>query len=243
VIKQQQKKKKIAIIQSNYIPWKGYFDIINSVDEFILFDDVQYTIRDWRNRNRIKTSKGVQWLQIPVKVKGKYFQKIKDTKIADKKWGEKHWKTLKYNYSRAPFFNQLKDIFEELYLNSTEQYLSEINLKFITAINKLLGITTKLSWSDDYRFVQGKTVRIVDLCKQTRATQYLSGPSAKNYIDESLFKQAQIKVVWMDYAGYPTYKQRFPPFIHKVSILDLLFNTGHNATRFMKSFTKKKTLA
>ncbi|HIP48251.1 MAG TPA: hypothetical protein EYG92_04705, partial [Lutibacter sp.] len=129
--------KKIAILQSNYIPWKGYFDLINMVDEFILYDEVQYTKNDWRNRNKIQTKQGVQWLTIPVRQK-ELSQLIKDTKITDKKWGKKHWATIRQNYSKAKYFKEYKDIFEELYLNCEEQYLSQINYKFIVVINEIL---------------------------------------------------------------------------------------------------------
>ena len=108
-------KKKIAIVQSNYIPWKGYFDLINSVDEFILFDDMQYTKRDWRNRNLIKTQSGLRWLTIPVLVSGKFHQKINETKISDMDWSTEHWKTICCNYARAKYFRDYKDYFEEIY--------------------------------------------------------------------------------------------------------------------------------
>ena len=140
--------KKIAILQSNYIPWKGYFDLINMVDEFIFYDEVQYTKNDWRNRNKIKTPQGIQWLTIPVRQEN-LEQKIKDTKISDKKWNIKHWRTISQNYSKAKYFKDYKDIFEELYLTCDEEYLSEINYKFITTINEILGIKTKLRWSRD----------------------------------------------------------------------------------------------
>src|SRR4026207_404505 len=107
--------KTIAVVQSNYIPWRGYFDLINSVDEFILYDDVQYTIRDWRNRNIIKTSRGSLWLTIPVRVKGKYYQKIKDTKIGDPEWNQRHWTSITHNYAKARYFRQYRETFEELY--------------------------------------------------------------------------------------------------------------------------------
>ena len=100
--------KKIAIIQSNYIPWKGYFDIINFVDEFVLFDDVQYTRRDWRNRNKIKTPDGATWLTIPVETKGKYLQNIRDVKITDNSWQKKHLKAIQLNYKNSKFFNEVR---------------------------------------------------------------------------------------------------------------------------------------
>jgi len=228
--------KKIAILQSNYIPWNGYFDMINMVDEFILFDTAQYTKNDWRNRNKIKTSQGVQWLSIPVRQK-ELSQLIKDTKVQDKRWAKKHWATIKQNYSKASYFKDYKDIFEELYLNSSEEYLSQINYKFIIAINKILGISTKIRWSSEFDLIDGQTEKLLGICKDCKADIYLSGPAAKDYFDEDLAKKENIKVEWMNYSGYKEYKQMFEPFEHGVSILDLIFNEGSNARKFMKSFT------
>jgi hypothetical protein len=228
--------KKIAIVQSNYIPWKGYFDLISSVDEFILFDDMQYTRRDWRNRNKIKTPTGPVWLTIPVQVKGKYFQKINETVISDPNWNKVHWKTIVQNYSQAKCFPIYKDLFEELYLGCQEQFLSAINYRFLTAICKILGIKTRLSWSTDYNLREGKTERLLELCLQTGAAEYFSGPTAKDYMDEELFRQENIALRYMDYSGYPEYQQLFPPFDHFVSIIDLVLSEGSNATQFMKSW-------
>jgi hypothetical protein len=232
--------KKVAILQSNYIPWKGYFDLINSVDEFIFYDEMQYTRRDWRNRNKIKTSNGLIWLSIPVNVKGflQSHQRIKDTIISDLSWAKKHWGTILHNYKKAPFFHEYRDTIENLYVETEEKYLCEINYKFIRAFNCILGIKTKLSFSTDYKLSEGKTERLVDLVKQTGGTEYISGPAAKDYIEENLFKEANIKLTWMDYTGYPEYNQLYPPFEHGVSIIDLIFNEGNNATKYMKSFNK-----
>jgi len=230
--------KKIAIIQSNYIPWKGYFDLINRVDEFVLYDDMQYTRRDWRNRNKIKTPNGLIWLTIPVEVKGKYFQKINETKVSDKNWAKQNWQSIVHNYSKAKYFNDYKDIFEGLYLSCKEEFLSEINYKFIVAINNILGIKTKIRWSSEFELIDGKTERLLHICKQCNADVYISGPAAKNYFDEELAKKECIQVEWMDYNGYPEYNQLFPPFEHGVSIIDLIFNEGPNAKNFMKSFKK-----
>jgi hypothetical protein len=232
------KNKKIAIVQSNYIPWKGYFDIINMVDEFILYDDVQYTRRDWRNRNKIKTSLGTKWITIPVEVKGKFFQKIKDTKVSDKNWGKNHWKTIYNNYSKARYFNEYRELFEELYLNSDEKYLSIINYKFICFINKIIGNKTKISFSSDYELINGKMEKILHLCKCAGASEYISGPMAKNYIDEYSFKKENITLTWMDYSDYREYNQLYPPFTHYVSIIDLIFNEGPDFKKYMKSSTK-----
>ena len=227
--------KKIAILQSNYIPWKGYFDLINMVDEFIFYDEVQYTKNDWRNRNKIKTPQGIQWLTIPVRQES-LDQKIKDTKISDKKWNIKHWRTISQNYSKAKYFKDYKGIFEELYLTCDEEYLSEINYKFITTINQILGIKTKLRWSSEFELVDGQTEKLLGICKDCNADIYLSGPAAKDYFNEELAKQENIKVEWMDYSGYKEYEQLNPPFEHGVTILDLIFNEGDRAKEFMKSF-------
>jgi len=228
--------KKVAIVQSNYIPWKGYFDMINLVDEFILYDDVQYTRRDWRNRNKIKTEKGAQWITIPVDVKGKYHQKICETRISGSDWNKKHWKSIVRNYARARHFLDYRDVFEDLYLNMNEILLSRVNYKFITEICRLLGIQTNISWSMDYSVEGNATERLVDMCRQAGAGEYISGPAAKNYLDEELFRHEGIKLKYMDYAGYPEYEQLFPPFDHFVSIIDLIFNDGPDAPRRMKSF-------
>lgn len=230
--------KKIAILQSNYIPWKGYFDLINMVDEFVFYDEVQYTKNDWRNRNKIKTSQGIQWLTIPVRQEN-LEQKIKDTKITDKKWNIKHWRTISQNYAKTKYFKDYKDIFEELYLDCNEEYLSQINYKFITTVNEILGIKTKLRRSSEFELVDGQTEKLIGICKQCNADIYISGPAAKNYFDEKLAKQENIKVEWMNYNGYKEYDQLFLPFEHGVSILDLIFNEGSNSTKFMRSFNDR----
>lgn len=229
-------EKKVAILQSNYIPWKGYFDLLNLVDEFILYDDMQYTRRDWRNRNLIKSPNGPQWLTIPVQVKGKYFQKIRETSVSDTSWSGDHWRSIAHSYSRARHFGDYKAWAEELYLGNEETLLSRVNHRFLTAVCRALGITTKISWSMDYELVEGKTERLVGLCLQAGATEYISGPAARGYIEEEQFRSAGVALRYMDYSGYPEYEQLFPPFEHGVSILDLIFNEGPDATRYMKSF-------
>ena len=228
--------KKIAIVQSFYIPWKGYFDIINTADEFILFDDMQYPRRHWANRNKIKTPQGAKWITIPVKVKGKFHQAIKDTKISDSKWNIKHWETIKRNYAQSEYFKEYEALFEDLYLGCREEYLSLINYRFISNICRILGIKTKLSWSIDYKLIEGKTERLIYICQQAGAQEYITGPSARDYIQEELFQQAGIKLTYMDYSGYPEYRQLHPPFVHQVSIVDMIFNEGPFAAKFMKSF-------
>jgi hypothetical protein len=228
--------RKVAISQSNYIPWKGYFDSINMVDEFMLYDDMQYTRRDWRNRNKIKTKEGAKWLTVPVEVKGKYFQKINETLISDPKWGQDHWNSILHNYNKAPFFKDYKEIFEPLYLNSQEDHLSQVNYNFIKAVCDILGITTKISWSSAYELKEDRNERLVDLCIKTGASDYFSGPAAKAYMDESLFEKENIRVHYYDYSGYPEYHQLHGEFDHAVSILDLLFCEGPESKKYMKTF-------
>ena len=228
--------KTIAVVQSNYIPWRGYFDLINSVDEFILYDDMQYTIRDWRNRNLIKTANGPLWLTIPVEVKGKYCQKIKDVTVSDSQWARKHWASISHSYSKAKYFSASKELFGSLYASADERFLSRINHRFINAVCQFLGIKTTISWSMDYALHGDKTEKLVNLCKQAGATHYLSGPAARSYLTEECFTSQGISVSFMDYSGYPEYTQLYPPFEPGLSILDLIFNEGPNATRYMKSF-------
>jgi hypothetical protein len=227
--------KKVAIVQSNYIPWKGYFDMVAAVDEFILYDDMQFTRRDWRNRNQIKTPQGLQWLTVPVMVKGRYHQTIRDTEIDGADWAEAHWKTLVQNYRRAPHFQEVATLFEPYYRQHSYTHLSVLNRALIEAVCKYLGITTKISNSWDYTLIDGKTERLAALCAQAGGTEYISGPAAKNYIEERVFSDRGMTLSWFNYTGYKEYSQLWGDFIHGVTILDLLFNCGEEASRYMKN--------
>ena len=220
-----------VIVQSSYIPWKGYFDLIRRADCFILYDDAQYTQRDWRSRNRIKTKDGLQWLTIPIAHPART-QRIRDTRIADATWNRRHWRAIASAYARAAYFAQYRDALEDLYGQMTTPWLSEINRGFIEAICRWFGITTPLTWSSDYTLAAGQSARLVDLCRQLGATHYLSGPTARGYLDVSLFDQAGMTVSFMDYSGYPVYTQVHPPFEHAVSAVDLLLNAGPAAPQY-----------
>ena len=226
--------KKVAILQSNYIPWKGYFNIIKCVDEFVFLDNVQFTRRDWRNRNLIKTKNGLKWLTIPVDVKGQYLANIEDISTADNNWRKQHWNQLTDTYRKAPFFASLETFFKDLYLQDDERNLSRINSKFIFEINNLLNITTPIRWSREFDTPAEKTERLLQICKSLGASTYLSGPAAKDYLDVALFQQHNISVEWADYSGYASYDQHYPPFEHGVSIVDLLFHEGPNAIHYLK---------
>ena len=208
--------------------------MIAAVDEFILFDEMQYTRRDWRNRNLIKTPAGSKWLTVPVMVKGKYHQKIQDTEIDGTDWADTHWKSIATNYRRARYFDEISLWLEPLYLEKPFSNISELNRRFIEAICNYLFIDTTITSSCDYLIVEGKTMRLVDLCLQAGGSEYISGPAAKIYLDANLFSDFDIKLTWFDYTGYPEYQQLWGKFTHGVTILDLLFNCGKNSSRYMR---------
>lgn len=224
--------KRIAVVQSNYIPWKGYFDMIAAVDEFVLYDDVQFTKNDWRNRNRIKTPKGLEWLSIPVG--DDIGRLIRDVELPDRRWRGKHWKTLEANYRRASCFEHTAAWLEPIYRAAEIGQLSEINRILIESVCKALGITTPIRYSWDYRATGERQERLMTLCEQAGADVYVSGPAAKAYLDERSFRERRIRLEWFDYSGYPVYPQLWGGFAHQVSILDLLFNCGAAAPQFMK---------
>ncbi len=229
-------KRKVAIIQSNYIPWKGYFDIINKADIFVIGDDVQYTHGDWRNRNKIKTFTGLKWISIPIQVKGKTDQKICAAEVVDDKWRTKHWQAIYNNYHKTTYFDAYSKLFERLYLEGNQVYLSQINHAFILLICKIMGIQTIIRNSDEFNVSGEKSDRLINICKACDASHYISGPAAKSYLNESLFVKNKIKLEWMDYADYPEYTQLYNGFEHEVSIIDLIFNEGPDAIKFLKSY-------
>jgi hypothetical protein len=227
--------KRVAIVQSNYIPWKGYFDLIAHVDEFILYDEVQYTRRDWRNRNKIKTPQGLQWLTVPVQVKGRYKQPICETVIDGSDWAGKHWRALHSNHARAKHFDDTAEWLAPLYeAAGQDRLLSTMNRRFLQAVCARLGITTKITDSRDYK-AEGDASEY--LCRLTMAAGgdcYVSGPAARAYLREEVFARNGVGLRWFDYAGFAEYPQLWGGFEHGVSILDLLFNCGPDATDYLR---------
>ena len=196
------------------------------MDTFVVYDDMQYTKRDWRNRNLIKTAQGPKWLSIPVEVSGKYDQKIRDTRVADQSWQKSHLDSLYQNYNKAASFKEVWPWVKEIYATCSFSFLTEINLHFIQAINQFLGIETEIRYSSEFELDEERTMRLVNICLAIDATDYYSGPAAKNYMTEKYFEENQINVHYFNYSGYQEYEQFYPPFEHGVSILDLIFNTG-----------------
>jgi hypothetical protein len=227
--------KTVSIIQSNYIPWKGYFDIIGLSDEFIILDTVQFTKNDWRNRNKIKVAAGNPWLSIPVKTGGRFGQSIAETEIADPSWAESHWSKLSATYRSEPGFKLYGSAIAEAYeAAARESRLSAVNRLFIERICRLLAIRTPITDASAYPDAPEKSERVVALCEAAQATRYLSGPAAKAYLDEAAFAARGVELAYMDYGGYREYAQPNPPFDHGVSVLDLLFCAGADAAALMK---------
>jgi hypothetical protein len=222
---------KAAIIQPNYIPWKGYFDIIREVDVFILYDDLQYTDRDWRNRNLIKTENGPKWLTVPVL--GGARQNLREARIDPAQdWKGKHLRLLERNYRKSPFFESVFSRFETV-LGQKHELLVDLDAALLRDICDWLGIRTRILSSSTIPSSGAKDEKLIDICRKVGADAYLSGPAAKDYIRPELFADAGIALAYKDYSKYPEYPQFFPPFIHGVSILDLLFHTGPEAQEYI----------
>jgi len=225
---------KVIITQSNYIPWKGYFTTMRKASHFIIYDDAQYTKRDWRNRNKIVTPNGLKWLSIPVDVKGKYHQKINEAKISDPNWTTDHWNKIYQNYKKAPCFKQISSHFEELYLDKLRhiESLTDINRTILEKCIELLEIEIKIMDSRDFNLRGGKTEKLINVCKDLEADEYFTGSAAKNYIEEDLFLNNGIKLSYYDLDGFPSYEQQWDDFEHKVSILDMFFNLGFESKNY-----------
>lgn len=224
--------KRVAINQSNYIPWKGYFDLIHDVDLFVFYDDVQFTIRDWRNRNRFKSPSGADWLTIPVG--SDRHRLICDVVPSNGLWQKKHWKTLCQLYGKTPYFGMYRAFFQHVYCEREWCSLSQLNQYLIKYIaQEYLGISTRFLCSSELPKGGKKQERLLNMLVEVGASAYISGPSAKAYIEPRAFQELGMELIWKDYSSYPEYPQFYPPFRHDVSILDLLFHTGADAPYYI----------
>ena len=231
--------KRIAILQSNYLPWKGYFDLMAYVDEFVFYDEVQYTKGDWRNRNRIKTPQGLQWLTVPVKFDFSRRTRVCDVEVDGDRWRALHWKTITLNHARAAHAPAAAELLSPFYVGEPPHKLSDWNQHSIAAIAMFLGIGTRLVKSTAYpSAASDPTQRLVDICVQAGATHYVSGPAARAYLRETAFAERGLAVEWFDYDGYPPYPQLWGEFEPRVSVIDLLFNCGHRAARYLRHTDK-----
>lgn len=223
---------KVVVMQSNYIPWKGYFDLIASADLFIFYDDVQYTKNDWRNRNIIKSLTGNLWLTIPC---GPDINRlINEVRVDNLDWQRRHYDLIKRSYETAPFWNYCSSLMEKIYLTTKWKFLSDLNMQIIQTISsKYLELGTKFQSSSQYNLKGKKQDRLLDLLEQVGASKYITGPLAKNYLDEKKFEMQGIELFYLNYEEYLPYTQLYPPFDHKVSVLDLLVSEGPNAKQFL----------
>ena len=224
---------KVGVVQSNYVPWRGYFDFIDSVDLFVFYDDLQYTRRDWRNRNRIVTAQGLRWITVPVNY-GEVSQRIDEVSIDySQNWAKRHFNQIETNYRRAPFFQTYVDDFVGI-ITQRFSNLSELNVALCKWVMQTLDIRTPTLMSRELNVTGSKSERLVRLLQQVGGTTYLSGPSAAAYLDLALFDSQDIQVEYKGY-DYSPYPQLADPFSGEASILDLLFNTGPEARRYLKS--------
>lgn len=232
--------RTVVITQSNYLPWRGYFDMLRSADEVILLDSVQYTRRDWRNRNLIKTASGCVWLTVPVEVKGRYHQAVDETRVSDVTWAESHRRTIDLAYRRAAHYADVAAWFDPLLAGlSAQPMLSQINETLLRAICERLGLTMPIRRCTDLLDREAMrtldpTERLVQLALAAGADRYLSGPAAMAYLDVSAFTARGVSVDWMSYDGYPEYPQLWGAFEPRVSVIDLMFNTGPDAANFLR---------
>jgi hypothetical protein len=226
---------KCVILQPSYIPWRGYFDLIQKSDVFVFYDDVQYDTRGWRNRNRIKMPGGAQWLTIPVNAHGAQTGHIpiNQIKIAwDRPWNQEHLKALQHSYSKAPFFATCKPLLESFY-SRQDVLLADFTIELTIAIARELGIHhTQFLRSSQLYACGTKTDRLIDVLLKVKADHYISGPSARDYIEPEKFAEHNITLEYMAY-NYPEYEQPYPPFDPQVSILDLMFMTGPDALNYI----------
>jgi hypothetical protein len=226
---------KVVILQPSYIPWRGYFGQIRKADLFIFYDDVQYDKHGWRNRNQIKTAQGKQWLTIPVHSKGvTEGVPIKDVRIDwSKPWTKNHLKALTFAYNKAPYFKEYRPLLESFYTRR-DDCLADFTIETTIALSRELGIaSTRFLRSSGFPGINGvKTERLIQILKQVGAEHYISGPSAREYIEQEKFDEARITLEYMEY-NYPEYPQLYPPFDPYVAILDLLFMAGRKASHYL----------
>lgn len=224
-----------VILQPSYIPWRGYFHQIARADLFIFYDDVQYDKHGWRNRNQIKTSQGKQWLTIPVHSGGVTVEGTPINRMRidwSKPWAKNHWKALTFAYAKAPYFQNYAPLLEPFYQRHDE-LLADFTIDLTVALAHALGIShTRFMRSSEISGVDGqKTDRLIQILTGVGTTHYISGPSARDYIEQDKFDAAGISLEYMVY-DYPQYAQLYPPFEPQVSALDLLFMTGPDAPKY-----------
>jgi hypothetical protein len=224
-----------VILQPSYVPWRGYFSQINKADVFVFYDDVQYDKHGWRNRNQIKTAQGRQWLTIPVHSGGVVENSIPINQVQidwSKQWNKSHWKALTFAYGRTLYFHTYAPLLESFYQRQDE-FLADFTIDLTIALAREMGIGhTSFIRSSEMDVTGQKTDRLVQILARLGATCYISGPSARDYIEADKLAAVGVTLEYMDY-NYPEYPQLYPPYDPNLSILDLLFMTGPDAMKYI----------
>ncbi len=222
---------RLAVLQSNYVPWKGYFDLMAMSDLFIVYDSVQYTKNDWRNRNLIPTRSGAVWLTIPVATAGMAEQAINEAVINDRRWARKHWTTISQTYAKGPHFSRVRDQWAQCFEEAGSlEKIHDVNVQFLTMLAGQLSIDTPIL--DDREFEirpDTPTGKLLQLCQQVGADRYVTGAAGLNYLEVERFHTEGIAIDVIEYDHYPIYSQVSDQFRHDVSVLDLLASVGTEA--------------
>jgi hypothetical protein len=224
-----------VILQPSYIPWRGYFDMIYKSDIFVFYDDVQYDKHGWRNRNRIKTSSGSRWITIPVYAKNNIQQNIPINQVRidwSQKWNQAHHDILRQSYKSAPYYKKYELLLKQLY-NRKDPFLADFTIEFIKVLSQELGIRkTEFLRSSTLKVNGKKTDRLAEILLRLGATHYITGPSAKDYLEVDKLNSLGITVEFMSY-NYPEYHQFHGPYDPQISILDLLFMVGPQVQNYI----------
>jgi hypothetical protein len=234
---------RAAIMQPTYLPWLGYFAMMDQVDVFVFLDSVQFNARSWQQRNRIKTAHGEQMLTVPVSKKGKRDQLISEVCIqTESSFVQDHKKAMQMSYSKAPFFAEYsRAIFSVLERGHTS--LCDLNIDLIQAGCDSMGLQCKFLRSSELSCDGAKADLLVSICKAIGATTYLSAPGSRAYIEESTaFQDANIDVVYNDY-HHPEYHQLYGEFLPYMAFVDLLFNTGPAAHEVLISGIQSRVVS
>ncbi|MCP4569524.1 MAG: WbqC family protein [FCB group bacterium] len=220
--------------QPVYLPWLGLFHKIALADVFVSFNQVQYLPKDWNNRNRIKTSAGETMLTVPVLGQGHRDKAISEIEIKDSFWQKKHWKTIRLNYQKTPYFKNYESFFEDVYVKKEWTSLTKLNEYMLKWFRDTLGINVKLLDAGDYDFTGEKNDLVLDMCRQLEATTYIFGTLGRDYADVESFDRAGVNIIFQDY-NHPHYAQLHGDFISHLSIIDLLFNCGDKSLEILMS--------
>ena len=229
---------RVAIMQPTYLPWSGYFGLMQSVDVFVLLDSVQFARRSWQQRNQIKTANGAQLLSVPVQSKGKRDQLICEVEL-DKSSGfaATHRRSIEMSYAKTPHFKQYANTLLPL-LDNSSPLLADLTIGLILQLKAQLGITTRVLRSSELDSSGAKADLLASLCKQIGAAAYVSPPGSKDYLDESdAFEQIGVPVQFYEFK-HPEYPQPFGDFLPYMSIIDMLFNCGECSPDLIRGASK-----